>query len=74
MRFQDVLGLINMVLFQKHTAMKILTLDLGKFKTVACISVDGDSQFVTVSTGRVEFTDLPRQKYLKSLLSLAVYK
>lgn len=40
--------------------MKILALDLGKFKTVACISVDGGFQFVTVSTGRVEFTDLLR--------------
>jgi len=38
--------------------MKILALDLGKFKTVACFYVDGEAEFATVETGRPEFTAL----------------
>jgi len=38
--------------------MKILALDLGKFKTVSCLYLDGDAQFSTVVTGRHEFTQL----------------
>ena len=41
--------------------MKILALDLGKFKTVACVYVDGQAAFVTVETGRPEFTALLRK-------------
>ena len=38
--------------------MKILALDLGKFKTVACIYVEGDYRFASVVTHRNEFTRL----------------
>jgi len=42
--------------------MKILALDLGKFKTVACFYVDGEAEFTTVETGRPEFTALLRKQ------------
>lgn len=38
--------------------MRILALDLGKFKTAACISVDGEVRFRTEETTRTEFTRL----------------
>ncbi len=40
--------------------MKILALDLGKFKTVACVYVDGGAEFTTAKTGRMECTALLR--------------
>ena len=41
--------------------MKILALDLGKFKTVACVYEHDEATFVTVETGRPEFTALLRK-------------
>ncbi len=38
--------------------MKILALDLGKFKTVACIYVDGNAEFITMHTDRGVFAKL----------------
>lgn len=41
--------------------MKIVALDLGKFKTVACIYVEGMAEFITVNTCRQEFSELIKQ-------------
>jgi hypothetical protein len=38
--------------------MKILALDLGKFKTVSVVSNGGEPKFVTLPTDRREFTKL----------------
>ena len=40
--------------------MKILALDLGKFKTVSCTYGHGEPRFNTVATGRQEFAELLR--------------
>ena len=39
--------------------MKILALDLGKFKTVSVVSNGGEPRFVTLATDRREFSTLP---------------
>ena len=49
----------KVVLEQEHTAMKILALDLGKFKTVSVVSNGGEPRFVTLATDRREFSTLP---------------
>ncbi|MFQ5732888.1 MAG: hypothetical protein ACE5KM_13160 [Planctomycetaceae bacterium] len=41
--------------------MKIHSLELGEFKTAACIYVDGEAKSATVDTGRPEFTALLRK-------------
>lgn len=41
--------------------MKIVALDLGKFKTVACIYVEGKADFITLNTCRKEFAELLKQ-------------
>jgi transposase len=46
----------------EHSTMKIVALDLGKFKTVACIYLDGESQFVTLNTSRQEFTEFLKRQ------------
>ncbi len=38
--------------------MTILALDLGKFKTVACVYRDGDARFETIETLRSAFSRL----------------
>ena len=42
--------------------MKILALDLGKFKTVACSYVDGEHEFITLDTHRDLFANLIRKQ------------
>ena len=41
--------------------MKNVALDLGKFKTVACIYVEGKAEFTTLNTYRQKFTELFKQ-------------
>ena len=42
--------------------MKILALDLGKFKTVSVVSNGGEPKFVTLANDRQEFTKLFRRE------------
>jgi transposase len=47
--------------FVERLPMKIVALDLGKFKTVACIYVEGKAEFTTLNTYRQKFTELFKQ-------------
>ena len=49
-------------LLVKGTAVRILALDLGKFKMVACNCEEGDDRFEAVGTQRAELSGLWTRK------------
>jgi hypothetical protein len=47
--------------FVERLPMKIVALDLGKFKTVACIYVEGKAEFIKLNACCQKFTELFKQ-------------